>query len=93
VARAWLVTMPFAELVAAGAYALPTLPSRPLSVAIMEVVTVGLLTLLYVAIRRAPKPADVARTRPWSATCRCGRASARSSTPGRYRPAARVEPL
>ena len=61
VALAWLVTMPFAALVAAGAFALSSLPSRPLSVAIMTVIMVGLVVLLFLAIRRAPKAADVAQ--------------------------------
>jgi len=61
VALAWLVTMPFAALVAAGAYVLSTLPSRPLSVAVMTVILLVLLGLLVVAIRRAPKAADVAQ--------------------------------
>ena len=60
-ALAWLVTMPFAALVAAGAYVLSTLPSRPLSVAVMTVILLVLLGLLVVAIRRAPKAADVAQ--------------------------------
>jgi inorganic phosphate transporter, PiT family len=61
VALAWLVTMPFAALVAAGAYVLSTLPSRPLSVALMTVILLVLLGLLVVAIRRAPKATDVAQ--------------------------------
>jgi PiT family inorganic phosphate transporter len=61
VALAWLVTMPFAALVAAGAYALSTWPGRPVSIAIMTVVMVGLVVLLSIAIRRAPKAADVAQ--------------------------------
>jgi PiT family inorganic phosphate transporter len=60
VALAWLVTMPFAALVAAGAYALSTLPSRAASVAVMAVVLLVLLALLVLAVRRAPTAGDVA---------------------------------
>jgi inorganic phosphate transporter, PiT family len=61
VALAWLVTMPFAALVAAAAYVLSTLPSRPLSTAVMTVILLMLLALLAVAIRRAPKAGDLAQ--------------------------------
>jgi PiT family inorganic phosphate transporter len=61
VALAWLVTMPFAALVAAAAYVLSTLPSRALSLGVMTVILVVLVGLLVVAIRRAPKATDVAQ--------------------------------
>jgi PiT family inorganic phosphate transporter len=60
-AMAWLVTMPVAGLVAAATYALSTLPNRTASVVIMSVVVVGLVSVLVVAVRRAPTATDVER--------------------------------
>ena len=58
-AMAWLVTIPVAGLVAAGAYVLATLPNRPASIVIMTALILGLVALLAVALKRAPKAADI----------------------------------
>ncbi|NJC72008.1 inorganic phosphate transporter [Planosporangium thailandense] len=59
VAVAWLVTMPTAAALAAGAYWLVTGPPRPLNLVLTAAVLVPLLVLLVRAVRRAPTAADV----------------------------------
>jgi PiT family inorganic phosphate transporter len=58
-ALAWLVTLPFSGVVGFLIWHLATLSNRPASVAIMTVILVALVAVLAVAIRRAPKAADI----------------------------------
>ena len=58
-AVAWLVTLPFAGVVSYLVWHLATLSERTLSVVIMTVIVVALVATLVVAIRRAPKAADI----------------------------------
>lgn len=60
VALAWLVTLPFAGVVAAIAYALTTRPNHITAAAVMSAIMLALVILLGVALRQAPKAADVA---------------------------------
>jgi inorganic phosphate transporter, PiT family len=59
VALAWLVTMPFAGLVAAGMFAITRLPSHTLSGLLIVIILTALVGLVGIALRRAPKAADV----------------------------------
>jgi inorganic phosphate transporter, PiT family len=63
-AIAWLVTMPAAAAVAALAYLLCTAPPPVVAVPAVAVVLVVLLVALFVAVRRAPKAADVEPANP-----------------------------
>jgi inorganic phosphate transporter, PiT family len=58
-AIAWIVTMPAAAAVAALAYLLSTAPPRPVAVPVMAVLLLVLVVALVLALRRAPKAADV----------------------------------
>ena len=58
-AIAWIVTLPAAAVVAAVAYLLTTVPPTPVSAVIMTAVMVGLVVLLFLALRAAPKASDV----------------------------------
>jgi PiT family inorganic phosphate transporter len=56
---AWVVTMPATALVAAIAYLLSTRLPRPVAIPVMTVLMLVLVGALVVALRRAPKAADV----------------------------------
>ena len=56
---AWVVTMPAAALVAALVHVLSTGLPRSVAVPVMAAVLLGLVAALVVAVRRAPKAADV----------------------------------
>jgi inorganic phosphate transporter, PiT family len=58
-AVAWLVTLLFAGVVSYLVWHLAALSDRRLSVVIMTVIVVALVATLVVAIRRAPKAADI----------------------------------
>jgi PiT family inorganic phosphate transporter len=59
VALAWLVTMPFAGVVGALVYWLTTAPSPAVSIVLMAVVLAVLISLLGLALLRAPKAAQL----------------------------------
>lgn len=56
---AWIVTMPAAALVAALVHLLSTKLPRPVAIPVMTVILIVLVAALIVAVRRAPKAADV----------------------------------
>ena len=58
-AVAWLVTLPFAGVVGFLIWHLATLSNRTASVVIMTAIVVTLAAVLAVAVRRAPKAADI----------------------------------
>ncbi|WP_369139108.1 inorganic phosphate transporter [Modestobacter versicolor] len=58
-AVAWVVTLPAAAAVAAVAYLLTTAPPTAVSAVVMTVVLAGLVALLVLALRSAPRASDV----------------------------------
>src|SRR3954468_20181315 len=56
---AWVVTMPAAAVVAAITYVLSTRLPRPIAIPVMAALMLVLVTALILALRRAPKAADV----------------------------------
>ena len=56
---AWVVTMPAAALVAAAVHLLSTGLPRPVAIPVMTVLLLALVAALVVAVRRAPKAADI----------------------------------
>ena len=58
-AIAWVVTLPAAAVVAAVAYLLTTAPPTAVSAVVMGAVLLGLVVLLFLALRAAPTASDV----------------------------------
>ena len=56
---AWVVTMPAAAVVAAITYLLSTRLPRPIAIPVMTALMLVLVAALILALRRAPKAADV----------------------------------
>jgi PiT family inorganic phosphate transporter len=56
---AWVVTMPAAGVVAASTHLLSTRLPRPIAIPVMTALMLVLVTALILAVRRAPKAADV----------------------------------